>query len=79
MNPQPQQIDITSPDVTIEQLYKLALEQQKAVTNLFAQMQQAQANVAALEAEIEKRNHATPQVPPVKKNPFFADTPDTGV
>jgi peptidoglycan hydrolase CwlO-like protein len=50
-----QQIDITSKDVSIEQLYKLALEQQKAVTSLYAQMQQAQAIVQAIEAEIAKR------------------------
>lgn len=48
-------IDITSPTVTVTQLYKLAFEQQKSVTSLFAQMQQAQANVTALEAEIAKR------------------------
>jgi len=49
------QIDITDPAVTVEQLYKLALEQQKAVTSLLAQLQQAQANVQAIEAEIQKR------------------------
>ena len=40
---------------SIEELYKVALQEQKNVTNLLAQLQQAQANVAALEAEIEKR------------------------
>ena len=56
MTDQQKQIDITDPAVTIEQLYKFALEQQKNVTGFYAQMQQAQANVVAIEAEIEKRS-----------------------
>lgn len=56
---QPKQIDITSPSVTVAELYKLALEQQKNVTNFYAQMQQAQANVMAIEVEIKKREENT--------------------
>ena len=41
---------------SIEELYKVALGEQKNITTLLAQLQQAQANVAALEAEIEKRD-----------------------
>jgi len=52
---QAKQIDITDPAVTVEQLYKLALEQQKQATAFFSQLQQAQTNVAAIEAEIERR------------------------
>jgi hypothetical protein len=44
--------------VTVEELLKLALEQQKNVTSFYAQMQQAQANVTAIEAEIQKRASA---------------------
>ena len=47
------QIDIST--MSTEELYKLALEQQKAVTSFFSQLQQAQTNVQALEAEIAKR------------------------
>jgi hypothetical protein len=50
---QQQQVDITKMDDG--QLWKLAFEQQKQLTNLLAQMQQTQANIAAIEAEIEKR------------------------
>ena len=56
------QIDITDPAVSVEQLYKLALEQQKAVTSLLAQLQQAQANVQAIEAEIQRRCERIPQI-----------------
>ena len=48
------QIDIEK--ASIEELYKLALQEQKTATQLLAQLQQAQANVAALEAEIAKRD-----------------------
>ena len=47
------QVDITT--LTVEELYKLALERQKVVTQLVAQLSQEQANVAAIEAEIAKR------------------------
>ena len=47
------QIDITK--LTPVELYKLAFEQQQVVTNLLAQIQQTQANIAALQAEIAKR------------------------
>lgn len=47
------QVDITK--MSVEELWKIAFEQQKAVTSLFAQLQQTQANVTAIEAEIAKR------------------------
>ena len=47
------QVDITK--MTVEELWRIAFEQQKAVTSLFAQLQQTQANVTAIEAEIAKR------------------------
>jgi hypothetical protein len=49
---QQQQVDITKMDEG--QLWKLAFEQQKQLTNLLAQLQQTQANIAAIEAEIAK-------------------------
>jgi hypothetical protein len=52
---QPKQIDITSPSVSMEMLYKLAFEHQKQVTNLLAQLQQVQSSLVILEAEISKR------------------------
>jgi len=55
------QVDINT--MSIQELYKLALEQQKAVTSLFSQMQQAQTNVQVLEAEIEKRETEKAKVP----------------
>ena len=55
------QVDINT--MSIQELYKLALEQQKAVTSFFSQLQQAQTNVQALEAEIEKRETEKAKVP----------------
>ena len=49
-----EQFDIEK--ASIEELYKLALQESKTATALLAQLQQAQANVAALEAEIAKRD-----------------------
>jgi hypothetical protein len=56
------QIDITDPALSVLELCKLALEQQKNATMFLAQSQQAganaqqaQANVQAIEAEITKR------------------------
>jgi len=46
-------MDITK--LTETELWKLAFEQQQVVTNAIAQAQQAQANIAAIQAEIEKR------------------------
>jgi peptidoglycan hydrolase CwlO-like protein len=48
------QVDITT--LNVEELYKLALEQQKQITQLVAQLNQAQMNVAAIEAEIAGRS-----------------------
>ena len=48
-----QQVDITKMEVS--ELWRLAFEQQKQLTNLLAQLQQTQANIAAIEAEIAKR------------------------
>ena len=48
-----QQVDITKMDESA--LWKLAFEQQKQLTNLLAQLQQTQVNIAAIEAEIAKR------------------------
>jgi hypothetical protein len=50
---QTQKVDITT--MTVEQLYKLALGEQKNVTAFYSQLQQAQANVTLIEAEIAKR------------------------
>ena len=47
------QVDITKMDESA--LWKLAFEQQKQLTALLAQLQQTQANIAAIESEIEKR------------------------
>ena len=47
------QVDIKTMDIAA--LWKLAFEQQKQTTQLLAQLQQAQANVAAIEAEILSR------------------------
>ena len=46
-------MDITK--LSEAELWKLAFEQQEVITNALAQAQQAQANVAAIKAEIEKR------------------------
>ena len=59
------QVDINT--MSIQELYKLALEQQKAVTSFFSQLQQAQTNVQALEAEIEKRDVAEKAKVPSKE------------
>jgi hypothetical protein len=48
-----EQTDITKMDEA--QLWKLAFEQQRLVTNLLAQLQQAQTNVSTIETEIGKR------------------------
>jgi hypothetical protein len=48
-----QQVDITQMPIAI--LWKIAFEQQKNITAMLAQLQQAQANIAAIEAEIAKR------------------------
>ena len=48
-------MDITK--LTEADLWKLCFEQQQVVTNAFAQAQQAQANIAAIQAEIDKRKH----------------------
>ena len=48
-----QQVDITK--MTVAELWKIAFEQQKQLTALVAQIQQAQANIAAIESEIGKR------------------------
>jgi len=49
----PEPIDIkTAP---LEVLWRVAFEQQQLVTNALAQMQQAQANIAAIQAEISAR------------------------
>jgi len=48
-----QQVDITK--MTVAELWKIAFEQQKNVTAMLAQLQQAQANIAAIEAEIATR------------------------
>jgi hypothetical protein len=53
MEQQQQQVDITKMDESA--LWKLAFEQQKQLTNLLAQLQQTQGNIAAIEAEIGKR------------------------
>ena len=47
------QVDLTT--LSVEELYKLALERQKMITQLVAQLNQEQANVAAIEAEIAGR------------------------
>ena len=49
-----EQFDIEK--ASVEELYKLALQEAKNATALVAQLNQAQANVAALEAEIKKRD-----------------------
>jgi peptidoglycan hydrolase CwlO-like protein len=54
MNPEPKQVNIK--EMSVEELYKLALEQQKQITQLVAQLNQAQMNVAAIEAEIAGRS-----------------------
>ena len=41
--------------MTIEELWKLAFEQQKSLTGLLVQMQQIQMNITLIEAEINKR------------------------
>ena len=71
MEQQAQQIDITK--LPVVELYRLALEQQKNVTALFAQLQQAQANVAAIEAEIAKRGTETKDLPKEAKSPKNVD------
>ena len=49
-----QQVDITK--MTVAELWKIAFEQQKNLTAMVAQIQQAQANIAAIEAEIGKHD-----------------------
>ena len=51
MTDQPQ-IDITKMEVS--ELWRLAFEQQRALTNLLGQIQQTQNNIAAIMAQIEK-------------------------
>jgi len=51
MTDQPQ-IDITKMEVS--ELWRLAFEQQQALTNLLGQIQQTQNNIAAIMAQIEK-------------------------
>jgi hypothetical protein len=48
-----QQVDITK--MTVAELWKIAFEQQKNLTSMVAQIQQTQANIAAVEAEIATR------------------------
>lgn len=52
-----EQVNIKKMDVTA--LWKLAFEQQEQVTNLLAQLNQAQQNIAAIRAEIEARKIET--------------------
>ena len=52
------QIDITSPDVTVEQLKALAYDQ-------LLIREQVQANLNALQAEIQKRSTPAPTPPKV--------------
>jgi len=47
------QVDIKT--MTPAELWKLAFEQQEALTQLLAQIQQTQNNIAAIKAEIEGR------------------------
>jgi len=51
MTDQPQ-IDITKMEVS--ELWRLAFEQQQALTNLLGQIQQTQNNIAAIMVQIEK-------------------------
>jgi peptidoglycan hydrolase CwlO-like protein len=46
-------MDITK--MSVEELWKIAFEQQELITNSLAQIQQAQANIKAIKEEIEKR------------------------
>jgi hypothetical protein len=54
-----QQVDITK--MTVAELWKIAFEQQKNLTALIAQIQQIQANIAAIEAEIATRKEPEPE------------------
>ena len=47
------QVDIKKMDVA--ELWKLAYEQQKQLTQLLAQIQQTQANISAIKEEIKTR------------------------
>jgi hypothetical protein len=51
----PTTVDITSPDITILDLYKIMAQEQKALLQLQARAFQTQSNIAAIEAEILKR------------------------
>jgi len=42
-------------DISTEELWKIAFEQQQLITNTLAQIQQAQQNITLIQAEIEKR------------------------
>lgn len=59
------QIDITTLELT--DLYRHAFEQQKVLTGLVAQIQQVQNNIAAIEAEIKKREDRAGSTTPPKK------------
>jgi hypothetical protein len=48
------QVDITT--LTTEELYKLAFERQKIITQIVIQLGQEQANVAAIETLIASRS-----------------------
>jgi hypothetical protein len=51
--PQPERVELaTMPDA---ELWRLAFEQQELITALVMQSQQAQANINAIRAEIERR------------------------
>jgi thiamine biosynthesis lipoprotein ApbE len=54
-----QQVDITK--MTVAELWKIAFEQQKNLTSMVAQIQQTQANIAAIEVEIATRKEPEPE------------------
>jgi hypothetical protein len=42
-------------ELSVEELWKIAFEQQQVITNNLAQIQQAQQNITLIQSEIEKR------------------------